>query len=69
MVTTAGLEHLEAVGVKQWGLGVEAVVSKYDDLSFDRFRHAAGVRDVEVAGMSLEEIFVAINGEQKGAEA
>lgn len=67
MVTTVGLEHLEAVGVKQWGLGVEAVVSKYDDLAFDRFRSTAGVRDVEVAGMSLEEIFVAVNDVQEGA--
>lgn len=57
------LEQLRAVGVRPWGTGIEAVVSNFDDLSFEHFRKTSGVRDVEVTPMSLEEIFVAVSGE------
>lgn len=59
------LEQLRAVGVRQWGGGVEAIVSNFDDLSFNRFRESSGVRDVQVTPMSLEEIFIAVGDEPK----
>jgi ABC-2 type transport system ATP-binding protein len=60
------LDAFEAVKVKVRGWGVDAVVSNYDDLSFERFRSTDGVVDAEVAPMSLEEIFLAVCGEEKG---
>ena len=60
------LDAFEAVKVKVRGWGIDAVVSNYDDLSFERFRQTDGVVDAEVAPMSLEEIFLAVAGEQKG---
>lgn len=63
------LEQLRAVGVRKWSGGVEAIVSNYDDLSFNRFRDSGGVRDVQVTPMSLEEIFIAVGDEPKGEES
>ena len=60
------LEQLQTVGVRRWGGGIEAVVSNYDDMQLERFRSSAGVRDVEVTPMSLEEIFIAVAGDEKG---
>jgi len=57
------LGRLEAIGMRRWGAGVEAVVSNYDDLTLESFRAESGVNDVEVTPMSLEEIFIAIAGE------
>ena len=54
--------------VRQWGSGTEAVVSNYDDLSFERLREEASLPVADVSSMSLEEIFIAIAGEEKGAE-
>jgi ABC-2 type transport system ATP-binding protein len=48
--------------VTQWGNGTEAVVSNFDDVAFERFRNTANV--AEVAPMSLEEIFIAVAGEE-----
>lgn len=53
---------LLAARVTQWGNGTEAVVSNFDDVAFERFRNTANV--AEVAPMSLEEIFIAIAGEE-----
>lgn len=63
----AELTRLDAVGVRRWGGGIEAVVANYDDLAMERFRGSAGVRDVEVSPMSLEEIFIALTETAKGA--
>src|SRR5712692_4914579 len=60
------LDVFEAVKVKVRGWGVDAVVSNYNDLSFESFRSTDGVLDAEVAPMSLEEIFLAVCGEEKG---
>jgi ABC-2 type transport system ATP-binding protein len=54
--------NLLAASVTQWGSGTEAVISNYDDVAFERFRSAANVADV--APMSLEEIFIAVSGEE-----
>jgi len=54
---------LVAASVRQWGTnGTEAVVSNFNDLELARFREGA-----EVTPMSLEEIFIAVAGEQTGA--
>jgi len=57
------LDAFDAVRVQVRGWGVNAVVSNYDDVSFERFRQTAGVVDAEAAAMSLEEIFLAVAGE------
>jgi ABC-2 type transport system ATP-binding protein len=49
--------------VRQWGSGAEAVVTNYDDLAFERFRANLG-SETEVVSMSLEEIFIAVAGEE-----
>ena len=55
---------LVAASVRAWGSGTEAVVSNYDDLAFERFRDTAKLGSAEVSSMSLEEIFIAVSGEQ-----
>jgi ABC-2 type transport system ATP-binding protein len=52
---------LRAAQVRRWGTGTEAIVSNYDDLAHERLRSAA---QAEVTPMSLEEIFIAVAGEQ-----
>ena len=61
------LSQLATTSVRRWGGGTEAVVSNYDDVLMERFRSASGVRNVEVSPMSLEEIFIAVAGVEKGA--
>jgi ABC-2 type transport system ATP-binding protein len=60
------LQQLRMVGVRRFGNGVEAVVEHFDELSLERFRNSSGVREIEVVPMSLEEIFIAIAGEERG---
>ena len=57
------LDGFDALRVKVRGWGVDAVVSNYEEVSFERFRQIDGVVDAEAAPMSLEEIFLAIAGE------
>lgn len=54
--------NLLAARIRQWGSGTEAVVSNFDDVAFERFRSVANV--AEVSPMSLEEIFIALAGEE-----
>ena len=51
--------NLATAAVRSWGNGTEMVVTNYDD--------AARVDAAEVAPMSLEEIFIAVAGEEGGA--
>lgn len=60
------LDSFDAVRVRARGWGVDAVVSNYDDRSFATFRQIDGVLDAEASSLSLEEIFVAVAGEEKG---
>ena len=62
------LERFNAVRVRVRGWGVEAVVSDYDDAAFEGFVGQDGVVDAEASAMSLEEIFLAVAGEEKGAK-
>lgn len=57
------LDVFEAVKVRVRGWGIDAVVSNYDDLSFERFRSTDGVVDAQASPMSLEEIFLAVAGD------
>jgi ABC-2 type transport system ATP-binding protein len=59
--------NLVAAAVRQWGTGTEAIVTNYNDLELARLRET--VPTVDVAPMSLEEIFIAVAGEEKGRES
>lgn len=58
--------NLIAAEVRRWGNGTEAVVSNYDDLEFARLRERV---TAEVSPMSLEEIFIAVAGEDKDVQS
>ncbi len=61
-----GLVEFETVSVRRRGWGVEAVVDRFGDDAFSRLRSREEVVDAEAEAMSLEEIFVAVVGEEKG---
>ena len=63
------LDGFDAVRVQVRGWGVDAIVSNYDDVSFERFRQSAGVVDADASAMSLEEIFLAVAGEAPAADS
>ena len=53
--------NLATAAVRAWGNGTEAVITNYDDLAMERL----GTSEVaEVSAMSLEDIFVAVAGEE-----
>jgi ABC-2 type transport system ATP-binding protein len=58
--------NLVTATVRQWGTGTEAVISNYDDVAFARLRGESQLPVAEVSPMSLEEIFIAVAGEQPG---
>jgi ABC-2 type transport system ATP-binding protein len=55
---------LVATSVRRWGSGVEAVVSNFDELEFERMREEVRLTPADVAPLSLEEIFIAVSGEE-----
>ena len=63
------LDDFDAARVQVRGWGVDAVVSNYDDISFERFRQKPGVVDAEASALTLEEIFLAVAGEPSAADA
>lgn len=63
------LDAFEAASVKVRGWGIEAVVSNFDDRAFDRFRAIDGVENASVEALPLEDIFVAVAGEEKKGAA
>lgn len=62
---TASLEDadLAVTAARPWGSGTEAVATNYDELAFSRLRERS--RTAEVSHLSLEEIFVAVVGEER----
>ena len=60
------LDAFDAVRVQVRGWGIDAVVSNFDEPTFERFRAMDGVENVSAEPLSLEEIFVALVGEEKG---
>jgi ABC-type multidrug transport system ATPase subunit len=59
---------LVTAAIRKWGTGTEAIVSNYDELSFDRFQEGANVV-AEVSPLTLEEIFLAVAGQDPGGES
>jgi ABC-2 type transport system ATP-binding protein len=63
------LDAFEAVRVQVRGWGIDAVVSNFDEAAFARFRAIDGVDEASAEALPLEEIFVALAGEDKGGAA
>lgn len=61
--STLAEANLTVTSSRPWGSGTEAVATNYDDLAFDRLRQRT--RTAEVAPLSLEEIFMAVVGEER----
>jgi len=62
------LDAFDAVRVQVRGWGIDAVVSNFEEGAFERFRAIDGVENAEASAMPLEEIFVAIAGEDRPKE-
>jgi ABC-type multidrug transport system ATPase subunit len=62
----AGLQHLGVVGGAVVAGANEAVVEKFSEFGFDRFRQEAPVDVTRVDSLSLEEIFIALCGREPG---
>lgn len=62
----AALGALRVVG-GEWGF--EAVVERFGEDGFGRFAAVSGVVEPEVRSMSLEEIFIAVCGEERGGQS
>jgi ABC-2 type transport system ATP-binding protein len=62
---TSGFDPFSTVAVARRDWGVDAVVSNFDDERLEQFRHAHEGADVEVGSLSLEEIFVALLGNEE----
>jgi ABC-2 type transport system ATP-binding protein len=62
----AGLQHLGAVGGPVVAGANEAVVEKFSEYGFDRFRQDAPVEVMRIDPLSLEEIFIAVCGDERG---
>jgi ABC-2 type transport system ATP-binding protein len=58
-------EPLEAVQVLRRSWGSEAIVSNFTDERLQAFHTRSGVSELEVLGLSLEEIFVALVGNEE----
>jgi len=58
---------LNVAAARAWGSGTEAVVTNYDELAFERFRGTTGSDSVDISSLSLEDIFIAVAGEEGDA--
>jgi ABC-2 type transport system ATP-binding protein len=65
----AGLQHLGVIGTGAGKSASEAVVEKFSEYGFDRFRQEAPVEVMRVDSLSLEEIFVALCGAEPGGRS
>jgi ABC-2 type transport system ATP-binding protein len=63
----SGLDHLDPVHMETLGGTGEAIVSTFSEVGFGKFRELAPVEVRRVRALSLEEIFIALCGEQGGA--
>jgi ABC-2 type transport system ATP-binding protein len=64
----SGLSHLGVVAAGALGRAGEAVVSDFSETGFGRFRQEAPVEVQKVESLSLEEIFVALCGNDRGGQ-
>jgi ABC-2 type transport system ATP-binding protein len=60
------LDAFDAVRVQVRGWGIDAIVSNFDEAAFERFRAIDGVENAVAEALPLEEIFLAVAGEEKG---
>jgi ABC-2 type transport system ATP-binding protein len=65
----AGLRHLGPVGGSLAQGASEAVVENFSEFGFDRFRQEAPVEVMRVDSLSLEEIFIALCGTERGGRS
>ena len=65
----AALAPLEPAEVRHVGAVVDAVVGRADEAAIAGFRAAVDITDLELEALSLEEIFVALCGEEPGGES
>ncbi len=65
----AGLRHLGVVGTGPATGANEAVVEKFSEFGFDRFRQEAPVEVMRIDSLSLEEIFIALCGAEPGGRS
>ena len=63
------LDAFDAVSVRVRGWGIDAIVSNFDDAAFERFRAIDGVENATAEALPLEEVFLAVAGEEKEAKA
>ncbi len=61
-----GLKHLGPVRPGLPPEATEAVVASFSEMGFDRFRQEAPVEVLRVDSLSLEEIFIALVGAERG---
>jgi ABC-2 type transport system ATP-binding protein len=66
---TAGLQHLGLVGEAVAAGATEAVVEKFSEFGFDRFRQEAPVEVMRIDSLSLEEIFITLCGAEPGGRS
>ena len=64
----AALEPLDVAASRFVGAAVDAVIGRVDQGAVAAFKAAVGVDDIEVEPMSLEEIFVALCGDENGGD-
>ncbi len=57
------LAPLAPLGLVRGAFGAETVVARFDEAAFGRLRAQTGTPEPEASGMSLEEIFIAVNGD------
>jgi ABC-2 type transport system ATP-binding protein len=63
------LGAMRPLRVSQRPWGVEAVVQAYGEESFAAFAAAPGVTDPDVSPMTLEDVFIALSGEEEAHHA
>lgn len=60
------LGHLDVVASRFLGAAVDAVIGLADQTAISAIRDTAGISDIEIEPLSLEEIFVALCGDEDG---
>ena len=60
------LAPLEPAEIRRVGAGFDAIVGRADHKALQEFREAVGVTEIEVESLGLEEIFVALCGDEEG---
>ncbi len=62
----SALQPLEPAVIRLVGAGVDVVIGRRDPAALARFKETVGITDLEVESLSLEEIFVALCGDEDG---